>query len=176
MSRTLKLAYGSAETIALKFDSGKEVEGRFGPQVAFSVVDRDGQDQVLYLDKEPAAGVELDLRRLGIRTREYFRIARIRQGNATRFEIEPIERAPIEHPAAAPAEANAIRIDTAPVVPLPSDRAPVTSLSARVCATMRVLIDSMIEAKAYADRRSLALTNDDLRCLVTTAYIQESRR
>ena len=57
MAEILKLTYGKPETIAFKFDSGKNVEGRFGPQVSFTAVDESGRDQILYLNPEPASDV-----------------------------------------------------------------------------------------------------------------------
>jgi hypothetical protein len=187
MAEILKLTYGKPETIAFKFDSGKDVDGRFGPQVAFSAVDRDGRDQILYLDPEPASNVEHELKQLGIRTREYFRITKIKNPRgATMINVERIDMpatagAPASHGNSAPATAGVpvTTTQTPPANGLPQGSTAaarqITPLSTRLCASMCALIDAMKEAKAYAQRSGIDLTNEDLRCLANSAFIQEAK-
>ena len=52
---------------------------------------------------------------------------------------------------------------------------PISPAAVRLCSTMCVLIDALAEGRAFAQRRGIDLTNEDLRCLVTTAFIQDSR-
>lgn len=86
MAAKIKFEYGQPLELALKFNNGKNVEGRFGDQVLFTTVD----DTVFYLDPEPASEVEHQLDELGIKAREFFRIIKTKhaRGGGSSFRIE----------------------------------------------------------------------------------------
>lgn len=86
MAEKIKFEYGQPLELALKFNNGKNVAGKFGDQVLFTTVD----DTVFYLDPEPASEVEHQLDELGIKPREFFRILKTKhaRGGGSSFRIE----------------------------------------------------------------------------------------
>src|SRR5579872_2304049 len=70
----VKLEYGATQVIALKFTSGKSVEGRYGPRVMFTASD----ERRLWLDPEDASDLEHSLVDLGIQPGDPFTVTKIR--------------------------------------------------------------------------------------------------
>ena len=56
-----------------------------------------------------------------------------------------------------------------------AEPAPIAPLTARLCGTMKALLDAMNEGAIYAERLNLGVSSEDLRALAVTAYIQETR-
>ncbi len=87
MAQILKFEAGKPEILALKFDAGKLVEGKFGDQFQYSTVD----GRVFWLDHEPAHDIEDQIRRLGIRTGEEFRLGKQKTSHGScRWTVERV--------------------------------------------------------------------------------------
>ena len=194
---TIKLE-SEPQTFALRFTKeGKSVASRFpGGRVMFTCID----ERKLFMNDEEASEFEHALIEKGIRKAEFISVSRVTHGRGGGFAIrvERVEDAgDIREPAwvrdaaTAPAARTPSRtealleksVDMARergpaafrTAPEPQTPQSISPAAGRLCAAMCVLIDSMAEAKAFAQRRGIDLTNEDLRCLVTTAFIQDSR-
>jgi hypothetical protein len=81
---TLRFQPNVAEEVALKFRDGRDVEGAYGPQVMFTLVD----GRKLYLNPGPAERI----RELGLRPGEFFSICkRQSNGNSVRWEVTRLD-------------------------------------------------------------------------------------
>ena len=82
----IKLEYGQPARFALKFNEGKNVDGRYGPRVMFTTTD----DEKLWLDQEDGSDLEGRVRELGIRQGELIMVTKVRLarggGHALRVE------------------------------------------------------------------------------------------
>lgn len=82
----IKLEYGVAECFALKFTTGKNVEGTYGPRVMFTATD----DRKLWLDPEDGSDLELRIRELGVQPGELIAVTKVKMprggGHAVRVE------------------------------------------------------------------------------------------
>jgi hypothetical protein len=87
----LRPEWNTPYTLALKFDTGKEVEGRFGNQVMFTVITDTNETKQLYLDMPVAA----EIVRLGIRAGVRFslvkREVKVGRKPTPRWEISLID-------------------------------------------------------------------------------------
>ncbi|HWE51414.1 MAG TPA: hypothetical protein VG273_16600, partial [Bryobacteraceae bacterium] len=92
----IKFEYGRPETLALKFVSGKNVDGRFGPQVMFTTTD----ERVFYLDYEDASDVESTLAGLQVQPGQPVQITKIRhpRGGGHGFQVHRVAAAHYSHP------------------------------------------------------------------------------
>lgn len=188
-SDEIKLETNRPQTFALKYSTGKPV-GQWG-NVMFTAVD----ERRLFLNTEDAGEFEHALRDLNVQPADFIKVTRVKHGSARGggFSIR-VERIEDDGSDAA----QRVQRSVATVAPAPRTRTEalleksieqvqerkaavatpqveITPASARLCSAMCVLIDSMSEARAYAQRRGIDLTNEDLRCLVTTAYINDCR-
>jgi hypothetical protein len=85
MAEIIKFKAGVPVPVALKFDTGKNCDGKFGPQVQYTTVD----DGIFWLDPEPASDVEREMKRLGIRAGEFFRLTKTKTSHGGhRFVVE----------------------------------------------------------------------------------------
>ena len=85
MAEIIKFKPGVPVPVALKFDTGKNCDGKFGPQVQYTTVD----DGIFWLDPEPASDVEREMKRLGIRAGEFFRLTKTKTSHGGhRFVVD----------------------------------------------------------------------------------------
>jgi hypothetical protein len=88
----IKLEFGQAEIFALKYTTGKNVDGRFGPRALFTAVD----ERKLWLDAEDGSDLERGMRDLGVQPAEFIRVTKIRHarggGHSIRVELAENER------------------------------------------------------------------------------------
>jgi hypothetical protein len=190
-SDEIKLETNVPQTFALKYSTGKPV-GEWG-NIMFTAID----GRRLFLNTEDASEFEHALLDLRIQPADFITVTRVKHGGrGGGFSIR-VERVPDESEARQPPEPPAARRPPARsttealleksvemaraagpaafTTPAPSVQAEITPAAVRLCSTMCILIDSMTEAKAYAQRRGIDLTNEDLRCLVTTAYMSDCK-
>jgi hypothetical protein len=165
----LKLEYGQAEIIAVKFIEGRSYAGSFGPRVMFTLTD----ERKLWLDAEDGSDLERSLRELGIAAGEEFRLTKIRQprGGGHSLRVEAIE---VQPPAwvTEPQPRQALQ----PVPQQQPERA-FTESAAKMAGAFMSAVDAMSEAQAYANRRGVpvSFTSEDLRAVALSIYIGEQR-
>ena len=198
---TLRLQPNVPAEVALKFRDGREVEGAYGPQVMFTLVD----GRKIYLNPGPAERI----RELGLRPGEFFTICkRQTNGNSVRWEVTRLDppaangngHARREHAAPpAPAYASNLERQLANSIEHVASRkanghanghangngaaasalAPAVSLhGAAMTAALRVSIDALAEARSYAKRRhgvEVDFTSEDIRTVAATLFIQVQR-
>jgi hypothetical protein len=205
MADLLKLEKDVPAVIALAYEQGKIVESTIPGaqnQVMFSLVD--GRRTFLPLtaaDSIRAAGVEarvpfeitklgptkFRVRNIGV-SRDYTPELEQSIATANRERAAGVVPTPATFRGTATTASNLQHSNGSAAPPLPawddarwndlqqSEPAPAPRpMTAKLCATMCVLIDAMAESKAYAQRRGIDLTNEDLRCLVTTSFIADSK-
>jgi hypothetical protein len=179
-NQILKFTPGVSEVIALKFDEGKNCQGKFGPQVQYTTT----RGEIFWLDPEPASDVERELANLGISAGQEFRLTMVKTSHGgSRFVVERQQDARrdagghnVPERGAAPRYAEPAPMARAVVPeppPLPSN--PITPQSAKLCASMCSMIDAIVEAKAYAVRRGMEFTSEDMRAMCVSAYINECK-
>jgi hypothetical protein len=202
-SADIKLEYGVPQTFALKFKEGKSVESRFpGGRVMFTAIDDrklflDDEDAN---DLERAMyGLSI-----GVADFMRVTKIRHPRGGGHSIRVERVEEredpgtlaVPRAQPDADPGTRRAARIAAAPsrieaqlekslhmaresgpaafIAPAPEHQAAVTAASVNFVAAYMTAIDVLIEAKAYAQRKGLAIEVrcEDVRCLAATLVIQ----
>lgn len=160
---------------------GENVAGKFGDQVLF----RTGAGDAFYLDPQPASGIEIEMRRLGIRYGEEFSLTRAGTGG---FIVRHL--APGTPPAAgngytdaAPRNGTGASSQAAPAATQPaqinnngnSTPAPATlnAATACMCSSMCSAVDAVMETQAYAARKGLGLTfsEESVRAIGLSIYI-----
>ncbi len=185
-SNEVKLAYGVPEIVAFKFLTAKAFAGSFGDRALFTLAD----ERRMWLDAEDGSDIERALRELGVTPGDAVKLTKIRHARGGGHSIR-VERVNDQPPTALEAQLaasvdlarrhGAAAFSVRPAQPEPAvvaapDAQAFAPLAVKLCSTMCALIDSMTEAKTYAQRRGIDLTNEDLRCLAATAFIQETRR
>lgn len=187
----IKLEYGRPEVFALRFVTGKNCEGRFGPRVLFTAVD----ERKLWLDAEDGSDLERGMRELGIQPSDFVKVTKIRHprggGHSIRVEYAELDEHRKDYSAELQRSIEMARARTASAssqsyLPAPADSQPRdvkehsdrnnpspatiqpfngTSNSASVNPAMFAAyteaIDTLVAAKAYAQSRGLAI---EVRC------------
>jgi hypothetical protein len=173
----IRFEAGRPETVCLKYGKGKEVNGAGGPQFMFSTLD----NRIFFIDPDVAWNIE---QCPGAANGEPITITRSKgPRNTINWDIRPAVAGGRAEPApaAAPAPVRRIAEPEPPAIreepKAPAAEAPreITPFAVKLCVSMCALIDAMSEAKAYAARKRIDLTNEDLRSLAATAFIQECK-
>jgi hypothetical protein len=179
--------------VALRYDDGKRVEGRYGEQVMYAL---EG-DRVMYVPPVVAQ----QIRELGIRAREIFEIckAELCEENRRRIEwrVKKIEQP--RHPASSPnapdaaaaspsSEAQSHRngnTDQCPrpldlhasadgtLLPVPVTGAGITAMELAMSGAAEVA--QRVESRARMRNYSLQFTSEDIRAIGLTMFIQAMR-
>jgi hypothetical protein len=168
MAQIIKFAAGVPEVVALKFDDGLEVDGRYGKQVSFATTD----DRTFYVDPKPADDMLASLRHYGITKGTPFKLTKVTAG---RWVVEPYQnghRAPEPPPPAPPAPPQAPAAPPAAVAPA----APNTSTQ-RMMACFLVALDAVNEAQTYAKTKGIGITfsSDNVTSAALSCYINDCR-
>jgi hypothetical protein len=91
----IRFEYGRTETVCLKFATGKEVQGRGGPQFMFTTVD----DRIFFVDHDIAYNIE----HCGAPLGEPIMITRTKgPRNTVNWDVRPVNAVPKPAPAPAP--------------------------------------------------------------------------
>lgn len=193
---TIKLG-PEPQTFALRFTTGKNVHSNFpGGRVMFTAID----ERKLFMNDEEASEFEHLLLEKGVKPAEFISASRVTHGRGGGFSIRvelaeetrlesdlrrSIEMAQRRPPATQgrTTEAATPRREPAPIRQNSRPEEPAGGTSAhnssplmnKLCSSMYLLIDVMSEAKTYALQCGLELSPEDLRCLVTTTFINEAR-
>jgi hypothetical protein len=186
MASIIKFQPGQTEVVALKFDEGKNVEGKFGPQVAFSTID----DRMFYLDPTPADDVETELRKFGIKAGTPFKLTKVKTSHGgSRFTVEPIAargdegghnvpgRARYSAPAPGYWDVEIPPTPAAQPVAAPAPAAQPSTSAVCMMAAMCAAVDAVIETQAYATRRGLGVTfsEESVRAIGLSIYISNCK-
>jgi hypothetical protein len=198
-STTIKLDYGVPEIVAFKFLTGKNVEGKYGAQVLFTCDD----DRRIYLEPEDGSDVERAIGTMGIQRGDPVTLTKIKHprggGHSIRVERAAAETRPDERfeaqlkgsielarrrraeggPASSP---PAITTTEAPATVTSqahsngNAKQPLSPVSAKFMSAYKEAIDTLVEAKVYAQRQGLAIEIrcEDVRCLAATLIIQQN--
>ena len=172
MATIIKFDVGVPQVIALKFDSGKNCTGKFGPQVAYTTTD----ERIFWLDETPASDVERELQRLGIRAGQPFELTKHKTSHGGHsFRVAPVhggdsgghnvpERG-IPQAAQGPDRVLIAQLEKSvemaqtarnrslmpeSAISEPPNR--ITPAAACMCAAMCAAVDSVMETQAYASR------------------------
>jgi hypothetical protein len=179
--------------IALRWDDGKRVEGRYGEQVMYTLDD----DRVMYVPPLVAR----QIRELGIRAREAFEICKVEMQEQDRRWIEWRVRRLEEprHPASSPNSPEAaapvpssnaqnhrngnthqtsrpLDLQVAPdgtLLPVPVTGAGITAMELAMSGAAEVA--QRVESRARMRNYSLQFTSEDIRAIGLTMFIQAMR-
>ncbi len=195
MRETLRFQTNVPEAVALAFDDGIDVEGRYGDQVMYTLED----ERVMYVPPI----VRDQIQKLGIRKGEPFQLSKgeVKRGN--RRSIEWVVEQPKDHatsepapPQAAKPEGEAAHLEpegsgtvestTAAIQPKPNGRSGVQTDQLPFAGTLQgqyilsalvnmIDITDAVEAYAKAKGRELHFTSEDIRALTITCFIQRAR-
>ena len=189
----LRFNTNSPVEVALRWDDGKRVEGRYGEQVLYTFDD----DRVMYVPPVVASRI----RELGIRAREAFEIckAELREDNKRWIEwrVKRIEEP--RHPASSPnspeAAASALSsnaknqrngsthqtsrpldLQAAPdgtLLPVPVTGAGISAMDLALSGAAEIA--QRVESRARLRNYSLQFTSEDIRAIGLTMFIQAMR-
>ena len=179
--------------IALRWDDGKRVEGRYGEQVMYTLDD----ERVMYVPPLVAK----QIRELGIRAREAFEICKVEMQEQDRRWIEWRVRRLEEprHPASSPNSPEAaapvpssnaqnhrngsthqttrpLDLHAAPdgtLLPVPVTGAGITAMELAMSGAAEVA--QRVESRARMRNYSLQFTSEDIRAIGLTMFIQAMR-
>jgi hypothetical protein len=191
MAEIIKFTPGVPHVIALKYDAGKNCEGKFGPQVQYTTTD----GQIFWLDPEPASDIEREMQELGIRAGQDFKITKVKTSHGGhRYEIDRVRQQGDAGGHNVPSRSGAGRVVSAPVAdsqprsmgansqpPNHSLRepetTPITPRAAAMCAAMMAAVDAVLETQAYATRKGLGLTfgEESVRAIGLSIYISDCK-
>jgi hypothetical protein len=191
----IKFEYGQPQVFALKFLTAKGFDGSFGPRGLFTAADEGFGERKIWLDAEDASDIEREIRALGIRTGEPIRVTKIRQprGGGHSFRVErpsgsgsgsaaparpSREEMLLEQSVAiARTEGPQAFRHNAHVMPSPPAEAPAPPINAKFLAAYMVSVDVLLETRAYAQRKGLALDIrcEDVRALAATLVIDQQK-
>ena len=179
--------------IALRWDDGKRVEGRYGEQVMYTLDD----DRVMYVPPLVAR----QIRELGIRAREAFEICKVEMQEQDRRWIEWRVRRLEEprHPASSPNSPEAaapvpssnaqnhrngnthqtsrpLDLQVAPdgtLLPVPVTGAGITAMELAMSGAAEVA--QRVESRARMRNYTLQFNSEDIRAIGLTMFIQAMR-
>jgi hypothetical protein len=184
MAELLRLEDNIPEVISLAFATGREVPSNIQGKPAdimFTLVD--GRRTFLPLD------AAAQIAHIGVTARQPFEICKMKVGRKTDYRIRLMaEGAAATAPTAITAAPKGTTVNThqhhngsnaasykPATPPAPDAPAALAPQSTKLCAAMCSLIDAMVEAKTYSERRGLDLSTEDLRALVVTAFINDCK-
>ena len=188
----LRFNTNSPVEVALRWDDGKRVEGRYGEQVLYTLDD----DRVMYVPPVVASRI----RELGIRAREAFEIckAELREENKRWIEwrVKRIEEP--RHPASSPNSPEAaatvpsntqnqrngnthqtsrpLDLQAAPdgtLLPVPVTGAGISAMDLALSGAAEIA--QRVESRARLRNYSLQFTSEDIRAIGLTMFIQAMR-
>ena len=188
----LRFNTNSPVEVALRWDDGKRVEGRYGEQVLYTLDD----DRVMYVPPVVASRI----RELGIRAREAFEIckAELREENKRWIEwrVRRIEEP--RHPASSPNSPEAaatvpsntqnqrngnthqtsrpLDLQAAPdgtLLPVPVTGAGISAMDLALSGAAEIA--QRVESRARLRNYSLQFTSEDIRAIGLTMFIQAMR-
>ena len=179
--------------VALRWDDGRRVEGRYGAQVVYTLDD----DRVMYVPLIVAQRI----RELGIRAREAFEIckAEVREEDRSWIEWRVRRLEAARHPAPsanAPDAAAAVQSSYAPnhrdgstgntprpldvcatadgiLLPVPVTGAGITAMELALSGAVEIA--QRVESRARLRNQSLQFTSEDVRAIGLTMFIQAMR-
>jgi len=189
----LRFNTNSPVEVALRWDDGKRVEGRYGEQVLYTLDD----DRVMYVPPVVASRI----RELGIRAREAFEIckAELREENKRWIEwrVRRIEEP--RHPASSPNSPEAaatvpssnapnhrngnthqtsrpLDLQAAPdgtLLPVPVTGAGISAMDLALSGAAEIA--QRVESRARMRNYSLQFSSEDIRAIGLTMFIQAMR-
>lgn len=185
MAEILRFEFNVPEEVSLKFaNGGREVTGRYGPQVMYTLDD----DRVMFLDPAVASKIA----QMGIGAHERFTITKQQRRQDGKSVAEwAIQRV---DPPARHVGTGEVAPSPAPMVPAPQNRvAPQNAETSADANTFRnfltentVLLtgifcasfDALENTKRYAESkgRKLDFNEEDIRATANTVYIQLEKR
>jgi hypothetical protein len=199
----IKFQYGVPEVFALKFLEPKSFDGQFGPRAMFTAADEGYGERKIWLDHEDAANICIELQRLGVRVGERIRVTKIKhpRGGGSGYLValaQPVQQdAPPawvtqDAPAAPPTRIEAQLAQSVAMVrqhgpqafrqpaaqpEANQNEAAIAPGAGSLAGALKAAVDAVVETMAYSARRGLelAFTAEDIRCLASTAYIQNAR-
>jgi|SRR5882724_3970141 len=192
MAQIIKFEPGVPLVLALKFDAGKNCEGKFGPQVQYTTT----RDQIFWLDPEPAGDVERELQDLGIRAGQEFSLTKCKGTHGGHsWRVERVRGDAGGHNVPARSSSGAGAWSDAPVPPHKEANNPtnnpstareplpppaehrVTPQAARMMACFLSAIDAVAEAQQYATRKGLGITfsSENVTSAALSCYINECK-
>ena len=179
--------------VALRWDDGRRVEGKYGEQVMYTLDD----DRVMYVPPVVAR----QIRELGIRAREAFEICKAEMREEDRRWIEwrvrrtEEPRHPVESPNAPEAAASVpssnaqnhrngsthqpsrpLDLQAAPdgiLLPVPVTGAGITAMELALSGAAEIA--QHVESRARLRNYSLQFTSEDIRAIGLTMFIQAMR-
>jgi hypothetical protein len=154
-------------TVALAYADGLQVEGRFGNQIMYTLVD----ERVMYV---PLV-VRSKLVELGIQPRQPFTICKAERKEGNRRFIEWQVNKETNSDDLSPSEAPPVNGKThGPGAPTPSNG---HSAVAQLEQALASSIDAAIAAEQYAATKgfSVRFGNEDLRAMALSLFIQHAR-
>ena len=155
---TLKFAVNTPARVALAFQTGKEVQGQFGPQVMFSLCLAPNGEHTMYVPPVVAEQIT----KLGIVKGEPFQVVKTETQNGTRKIEWKVTKLPPE-PAKKPVQSQT------------TDHTPIPFLDPKLewlrCADEAV--DVLVSARAHAAAKGLPVqfSGEDVRVVASTLYI-----
>lgn len=195
----IKFQYGRPEFFALKFLEPKVFDGSFGPRGMFTTCDEGYGERKIWMDYEDASNLVIELRRLKIAVGDPIRVTKIKhpRGGGHGYLVaraDAAQVAPAWVTEDAPEEATPIEAQLAhsvhlvrtqgpqvfqrpaaqPVTVAPAEASP---QSARFMLAYKDAIDVLLDARAYAQHKGLAIEVrcEDVRCLAATIIIQNTQ-
>ena len=168
MAEILRFEFNVPEEIALKFPTGKEVEGRYGPQVMYTLTD----SRIMYLDPNVADKIS----EMQIGAGEYFTIVKREKKDGRKKSAEYVIQRNTEQ----------VPGSTAPIPSAPVSRNSTFASSSistdtpqqdTLSALFRAAIDTLDDATRYgaSKGRKLDFNEEDVRCLAVSLFISASK-
>lgn len=162
----IRFEAGRPETVRLKYATGKEVQGRGGPQFLFTTVD----DRIFFVDPEVARSIQ----QCGVSGDEPVTITKYKgPKNTVNWDV----RKAVTGASPTPAPVVINQQDTTPAPTSIAETGPITPMTAKLCACFMASVDAIAEAQRYCARKGLGVTftNEDVRCVAISAFIQGER-
>jgi len=178
MRETLRFETNVPVEVALAFDTGKPVEGRYGDQLLYTLTD----DRVMYVP--PIVGDHIQ--KLGIGRDEPFLICKAEVKNGSRRSIEwkvarqrpaPTPTVQVE-PAPAPASAAVTPVNgNNKTFACQAEADPLSSMAAVMLTALSAAVDVAHLAEQYAVGKGLNVrfASEDVRAIALTLYIGSNR-
>lgn len=191
--RILRFNPNTPIELALRWDDGKRVEGRYGEQMMYALDD----DQVMYVPPIVAK----QIRELGIRAHEVFEICKAEMYEENKRWIEwrvkrieeprhPTSSANVPDAAAADSSRNAQNhrngstshtgtvlsfeaADDGTLLPVPVTGAGITAMESAMNGAAEIA--QRVESRARVRNYSLQFTSEDIRAIGLTMFIQAMR-
>jgi hypothetical protein len=187
MKKVVKFAIDTPVEVALRFETGKHVEGRYGDQVMYSLLD----NRVMYVPPH----VEERIRELALAAGEPLQLCKQGKTDGNRKWVEwSVKRAPQQPRASANGTAAADQVLSEPqnhrngntngkangavekavtVMPPEITGAGITAMELALNGAAEIA--QRVEGRAAARSYSLRFSNEDIRAIAVTIFIQAMR-